>query len=166
MTAAARLLVAGAFFAGSGCGDIPRHTGSSHVESSLQGLAVGNQSGGAIALSDATRIRLGTTELTCETTHASDNLTIDLATATVGTFHVVPDYPALGSLAPLEARAHACPASATAPCHNLVQSGTVTITSVDASLGGHVEGTFALSFTDGSVSGSFSAIFCGDGATD
>ena len=59
-----------------------------------------------------------------------------------------------------QARAHACPADSSTPCHDLVRDGKVTITRVDPGTGGAVEGSFELTFADGEVSGSFSAVRC------
>jgi len=142
------------------CG-LEMHSGEARVDGSIQGLNVSSPNAAAIAINQGTRVRLAATNLACELTlGGADHVTIDLATPSTGTFHLIPGYPLQSSLSALQARAHACPADKTAPCHDMVQNGTVTITRFDSQVGGTIEGTFAITFRDGQVSGAFTALRC------
>ncbi|MGZ3455917.1 MAG: hypothetical protein ACXVEF_40300 [Polyangiales bacterium] len=142
------------------CGDIPKHSGSARIDGTVEGLTLASSEAVAISFELGRRLRLAASGVACERIHDGDNLTIDLANASTGTFHVVPGFPDNGSLTGQEARAQACPTDAALPCHRLVRSGTITITRLDAGIGGVVEGTFDVVFADGEVSGSFSALRC------
>jgi hypothetical protein len=147
-----------------GCGSMKtdeRHAGTGSIQGEVQGLSLASTSGVSIARSfpPSTEIKIAPDSVSCETVQAGERITIDLGGASPGQYTVVKGYPSKADLSTNQARAHACPADGS-PCHDLVRSGTVTVSRYDSEVGGHVEGTFEITFADGTVSGSFSAIRC------
>ncbi|GAC1560573.1 MAG: hypothetical protein NVS3B10_18790 [Polyangiales bacterium] len=141
--------------------------GTAQIRSTIPGVTLQNDQGTAVALLDGStlELRLASGALSCVKTVEVDRLSVDLGAAQVGTFPVVTGYPALGTLGPAQARAHACPATDPAAppqtnCDQQARSGTIVVRKLDPDLGGLVEGTFDVVFADGEVSGTFSARRC------
>lgn len=141
-----------------------RHAGSGSMDGTLTGLTLSTEGGFAIAENSTTgtpEVKVAAQGLACEDQNAGDRITIDFGSTQVGTFKVVPGYPYKSNLTGLQARAHACPANFVGnDCNNHVQGGTIVVTKNEAQFGGYIEGTFELTFPDGTVSGSFRALYC------
>lgn len=139
-----------------------RHAGSGAMAGGLTGLALSCDDGVSIArwFPPSMEIKVATAGVSCETVQDGDRITIDIGDTKPGTYNVVTGFPNKANLSAAQARAHACPADSSKPCHDLVRDGKVTVTRVDPGTGGAVEGTFELTFADGEVSGSFSAVRC------
>ena len=141
--------------------------GPATITSTLPGVALESKGGFSIArlIAPNLEVRVAANVVSCSNTTSADHLSIDFGGVTVGDYDVVKGYPLKTSLAGFQARAHACPASATpdsgpaSPCHEAVRSGKVSVTRVDDP-GGVVEGTFDVVFADGEVKGTFSAARC------
>lgn len=141
------------------------HAGTGTMKGTLPTLALETNTGVAVSRSfpPSTEIKIGASGVACESLDAGDRITIDIGAAAPGVYTLVKGYPNKADLSTAQARAHACPANSNdtaVPCHNLVKSGTVTITRFDGGKGGIIEGTFQISFADGDVSGTFSALRC------
>ncbi|MGZ3423312.1 MAG: hypothetical protein ACXVEE_35955 [Polyangiales bacterium] len=139
-----------------------RHAGTGAITGDLENLALACDSGVSIARSfpPSLEIKIARGGVSCETVQSGDRVTIDLGDASPGTYTVVTGYPQKAKLSAAQARAHACSADTAQPCHDLVRSGSVTVTRLDPDIGGIVEGTFELDFADGNLTGSFAAVRC------
>ena len=139
-------------------------TGTATASGTVPGLALDSPTARSIARSEPpfTQLMIAPTELTCSVIDTSDHITIDLGAQTTGTYVVVKGFPTKPGLSGFQARAHACPAAATnaAPCHDQILKGQVVVMKYDAAPGGKVEGTYELTFADGTITGSFSALRC------
>lgn len=139
--------------------------GSASISGSLPGLALETASGASIVRSRLPygELAIATTGLACSgRADAVDHVTIDLGAQTTGRFDVVAKFPSKTKLLASQARAHACPAKTqdSAPCHDDVTGGWVQVDRWDNAVGGIVEGSFEIDFTDGTLRGSFSAARC------
>jgi hypothetical protein len=166
MSTIRRLLSASLLVLASGCSTHPPATGEGSIDGGIEGLSLACASGVAVSRSfpPTTEIKIAAGALDCSSMLASDRLTIDLGDQQVGTYTVVAGYPLKPNLARFQARAHACPAQlpdgTNPPCHDQVRGGTVDVTRYDAEPGGRIEGTFDITFSDGHVTGTFSAARC------
>ena len=139
--------------------------GKGTITGSIEGLTLASDHGVSIARSfpPTIELKIAIDGLTCGDTQGSDRITIDVGASAPGTYTVVRGYPNKASIAGFQARAHACPKTIDdqpSACHESVSAGKVVLTRVDDEIGGLVEGTFDLTFADGSVQGTFSATRC------
>ena len=166
---------AGSDTLGPGTADL---RGTAQITGGVTGVPMDTTTGVSIAKLEppALQIKIAVSAISCTATDVADHITIDVANAAVGSYTVVKGYPRLPDLAGFQARAHICPAKVDAtsdagvsetgfdagppPCHDQLRVGTVELTRVDNKVNGTIEGKFDLTFTDGQVTGTFSAPRC------
>lgn len=160
------------FFASSiasfaACSTVGPATGKAQITTTIPGVTLTSNEAVSIAREElpTTQLKVGLDNVACDSSLDANRITIDIHSVHVGTFTVREGYPSLDKLVAGEARAHVCPpqpAGTTnpAPCHEQVRTGTVTVTRYDRAVGGTIEGTFQITFADGDVTGSFSALRC------
>lgn len=143
-----------------------KHAGEATIVGTVDGLQLASDRGVSIArmFPPTTELKVSPGGVACEDTQGGDRITFDLGDDKPGSYTVVVGYPSKAGLSAAQARAHVCPArpdgAEQPPCHDLVRSGTVTVTRFDASKGGRIEGSYELVLVDGNVSGTFSAYRC------
>lgn len=150
-----------------GCGseEPELRAGDGVIHGQVEGLALASKDGVSIARSfpPTTEIKISPGGVACEAVQGGDRITIDLGDSRVGRYTIVVGFPRKSSLSRDQARAHACPAKTgpeDPPCHEQVVSGDVIVTRYDPDPGGRIEGNFRISFVDGDVTGTFSALRC------
>jgi len=151
----------------SGCAskapDAPQ--GNATISGQITGVSLAAEHGYAIAKSTppALQIILSPGAVECSAQGGGDRIVIDVGRDSAGQFTVVLGHPYASFLSDGQARAEVCPTGdpgQQAPCHTQVRGGTVKIDRLDPGAGGLVEGTFTVDLSDGSVSGTFSAVRC------
>jgi len=153
-------------FLGCGPPEKEHHAGTATIVGTVEGLQLASEHGVSIArmFPPTTELKVSPGGVACEETQGGDRITFDLGGEKPGVYTVVVGYPSKAGLSPAQARAHVCakrPEGAEQPpCHDVVRSGSVTVTKFDPATGGRIEGSYRLELADGAVSGTFSAYRC------